>query len=64
LTDWGRAAFLERTGAAWAQFVDTGVQWINVVEDTGPEAALARYTAMLGGEVDPAEGLILSLKPG
>ncbi len=61
IADWERDGFLQKAGAAWAGFAGTGAGWIRVVEDRGPEAVVARYRAMLAGDVDPVEGLFLSM---
>ena len=58
---WGRAEFHTRLGAAWQAFARQGAEWVNVTNYAGPEAARARYLATLNGDIDPAQGQILTL---
>jgi hypothetical protein len=57
---WGAAGFESRLAAAWGNFIaSTG--WLRVVEAQGAETAVSYWQALAAGQIDPAEGLILSL---
>jgi hypothetical protein len=57
---WGAEGFESRLSAAWGSFIaSTG--WLCVVEAQGAAAAVAHWQALAAGDIDPAEGLVLSL---
>ena len=60
----GRAEFQTRLGAAWVDFAAPAKGWIRINQAAGPEAVLARYHAMLKGEIDPADGHYMTMKTG
>lgn len=53
-----------RIGVAWSQFIgqvaDGG--WVQIVKQTGPQAALEAYCAMLAGHIDARKGLVLGMQ--
>jgi Protein of unknown function (DUF2855) len=63
--DWGAAALQQRIGDAWAAFMrpvtDPQRPWLRVVHGRGADAVAAAYQRLLAGEVDPAEGHMLSV---
>ena len=63
--DWSAAGLQSRVGAAWDAFMqpvtDARPPWLQVVRGRGPAAVEACYNALLGGQVKPQEGHILSL---
>ena len=58
----GQAEFQKRLAAAWAGFIDSAGDWIEVSHYDGKDAVLARYLASQRGDIAPKEGHILSLK--
>jgi len=61
MKDWGGADYNARLGAAWLAFVDASGDWLKVERAAGREAVEKVYLEVLGGGVDPARGLLLSL---
>jgi hypothetical protein len=61
LKDLGPAEFHARLGKAWTAFTDDAARWITISRESGPDAVLACYQAMLKGEIDPAQGHYLSM---
>lgn len=59
--DWGPGDFFRRSAAAWADFIDTGAAWVQVVEETGADIVQRRWTDTLAGKVEPSKGLFLSM---
>ena len=59
--EWGPAGFEQRLSASWTRFVASTAPWLRVVEGHGGEAAIAAFKRLVAGDVDPAEGLILSI---
>lgn len=60
---WGRDGFATRLGDAWAAFI-AGVEgsrppWVRIVQRDGGDAMLASYLALLAGQADAGEGLML-----
>lgn len=60
--EWGPAELMERLGTAWAEFRDGCGKWLEVEHGYGKEALTRVYEATLSGQVNPAEGNILSLR--
>jgi Protein of unknown function (DUF2855) len=64
VTDWGGASLQQRMAAAWAAFMapvtDARQPWLHVVRGRGEAAIEACYAALLGGQVKPQDGHVLS----
>lgn len=63
LAVWGPAGFQTRLGEAWTGFLADAQGWVQVKTDTGSSAVEAAYRKMLEGQIDPSEGLYLSMHP-
>ncbi|MEL7099388.1 MAG: DUF2855 family protein [Pseudomonadota bacterium] len=61
IAEWGPAGLQARLAEAWGAFIAGADDWLRVVEETGPEAVQSRYARMLAGQMDPAEGYLLSI---
>ncbi len=65
VADWGGAGLQQRMAAAWAAFMkpvtDPRQPWLVVVRGQGEGAIEACYATLLGGQVKPQEGHVLSL---
>lgn len=61
LAEWGPAEFERRLGASWSGFTGYARGWLKVVEGRGADEVARQWTRMAGGDVDPREGLMLSL---
>ena len=61
LADWGPAEFERRIGESWAGFTGYARGWLKLVEGRGADEVARQWTRMAGGDVDPREGLMLSL---
>ena len=65
VADWGGPALQQRMAAAWAAFMkpvtDAHQPWLVVVRGRGEAAVEACYATLLGGQVKPQEGHILSV---
>lgn len=59
--DWGPAEFERRLGGSWSGFVDFAQDWLTLVERRGADEVARQWRRMAGGDVDPAEGIMLSL---
>ncbi|WP_426163626.1 DUF2855 family protein [Sandarakinorhabdus sp. DWP1-3-1] len=60
IAQWGAEGFEARLAAAWQRFIaSTG--WLEVVEASGAEAVAAHWQAVSAGQVDPAQGLVLTV---
>ena len=63
---WGRDVFDQRLDSAWQAFVARVERaddpWVRIVHHGGASATLAAYTALLDGQADAREGLMLSLR--
>ena len=59
----GLKEFMVRQGTAFVGFRESSDKWLKVRRSHGPEAVTNTYLAVLGGNVDPAEGQIVSLWP-
>ena len=64
VTDWGAADLNQRTGAAWAAFMQTltkpAAPWLTVVNGKGAAAVEAVYRELLSGHTQPQQGHVLS----
>jgi hypothetical protein len=63
IKQWGPEGFQTRLAKAWSAFAGPAAGWTTVTHHTGPEAAVERYKTTLAGNMDPAEGQIISLWP-
>ena len=61
VADWGPAEFERRLGESWNGFIDFARDWLKVVEGRGAEEVARQWRRMAGGDVDPAEGIMLSM---
>ena len=63
---WGPGGLQQRLGAAWAAFmqhIDGAAEpWVRIVERRGGDALLQAYGALVGGQADAGEGLMISLR--
>ena len=59
--DWGPAEFERRLGESWNGFVDFAQDWLTLVERRGAEEVARQWRRMAGGDIDPAEGIMLSM---
>jgi hypothetical protein len=57
---WGPEGFESRLATAWRSFIES-TGWLRVVEAQGPDAAMVHWQALAKGQIDPAEGLVLSI---
>jgi hypothetical protein len=57
---WGAEGFESRLTAAWNGFM-ASVGWLRVVEEAGAGKAAAHWRALAAGQIDPAEGLVLTV---
>ncbi len=60
MSDWGPAEFQRRVAEATRRFLDS-TGWLRLVEHRGPAAVERLYRSMVDGDVDPADGHMLSL---
>jgi hypothetical protein len=62
---WGPAELQARIAAAWTAFMkpvnDPAAPWLRVRSAHGPQAVQQACLALLDGQVDPHDGLMLSL---
>ena len=63
IADWGNTGFFARLAEAWGAFITT-TGWLRIVEQNGPDAVRLRYLAALQGQINPAEGEMLSMWAG
>jgi hypothetical protein len=61
LGDWGAVEFDRRLGDSWAGFVAFARDWLKVVDRRGADEVARQWRRMASGDVDPAEGMMLSL---
>lgn len=59
--EWGAQEFNKRMQAFLAGSIAASQGWMKVVEAHGLEALAARYGAMVDGEFNPTEGLVITL---
>lgn len=59
LKDWGQTGFDARLAAGWAAFVGSAAAWLRVETVDGLTAAQAAWVRMVGGDLDPAAGIIV-----
>lgn len=59
--EWGAEEFTKRMQAFLAGSIAASQGWMKVVEAEGLDALAARYGAMVDGQFDPTEGLIITL---
>lgn len=59
--EWGAEEFTKRMQAFLAGSIAASQGWMKVIEAQGLDALEARYGAMVGGQFDPTEGLIITL---
>ena len=59
--DWGVQGYVERLAEAWRTFSKPVGGWMEVVEESGPEAILRVWQEHLRGRADPAVGNVLSI---
>ena len=58
--DWGREELDRRFGEAWQRFAPVVEDWVDVVEQQGPEALREVWLEVLGGKSAPRTGHILT----
>jgi hypothetical protein len=61
--EWGRAGLGDRVGEAWRPYVEFSDEWVQLRHGFGPDAVEAAYLELVGGEIDPATGHVLSMWP-
>ncbi|WP_419813955.1 DUF2855 family protein [Glacieibacterium sp.] len=61
MAEWGAAGFEQRLADSWTAFVASTAPWLRTVEGHGPAAAMSAYARMVAGDIDPAEGIVLSI---
>ena len=61
MAEWGAAGFEQRLADSWTAFVASTATWLHIVDGHGPAAAMSAYARMVAGDVDPAEGIVLSI---
>ena len=59
--EWGAEEFTKRMQAFLAGSIAASQGWMKVIEEQGLDALAARYGAMVEGQFDPTEGLIITL---
>lgn len=59
--EWGAEEFTKRMQTFLAGSIAASQGWMKVIEAQGLDALEARYGAMVGGQFDPTEGLIITL---
>ena len=59
--DWGPGGVARRYAEAWAAFLPSVREWMEIVHGRGPDAVEDVYRELLEGDVDPAVGHMLSL---
>jgi hypothetical protein len=57
---WGPEGFESRLATAWRSFIES-TGWLRVVEAQGADAAMVHWQSLAKGQIDPAEGLVLSI---
>jgi hypothetical protein len=61
--EWGRTGLGDRVGEAWRRYVEFSDEWVQIRHGSGPEAVEAAYLELVGGQIDPTTGHILSMWP-
>lgn len=61
LAEWGPAEFERRLGDSWNGFVDFARRQLKMVEGRGADEVARQWRRMAGGDVDPGQGLMLSM---
>ncbi len=59
--DWGREGLERRLAEAWRPYVEWSEGWLEILEESGPEALQHAYLDLLDGRLDPAQAHVLSL---
>jgi uncharacterized protein DUF2855 len=59
--DWGREGLDQRFAEAWQRFAPVVDDWVDVVEQHGPEALRAVWLEVLAGRSTPRAGHVLTL---
>lgn len=59
--DWGREELDRRFGEAWQRFAPVVEDWVDIVEQHGPEALRAVWLEVLGGKSAPRTGHVVTL---
>ena len=59
--EWGPAEFERRLGESWSGFVGFARDRLRTVEGKGAAEVARQWQRMAGGDVDPAEGLMLTM---
>ena len=59
--EWGRKGYRDRLGAAWAGLLEVADDWVRFVEVDGLDGLGDTFLRMLGGELDPSEGLMIEV---
>ncbi len=60
VAEWGAAGFEARLGAAWAAFAGS-LGWLEVRELNGAAAVIEAWGALVGGRIDPKQGIVAGL---
>lgn len=60
ISEWGPQGFQDRVGKAWAAFLPSLGEWIQVERSAGKEATQSVYLQTLAGKARPDRGYILS----
>ncbi len=67
---WGREGLQQRLATAWSQFIQRvsassgqGPAWVQIVSRQGASAVQNSYAALLAGQADAREGVMLSMCP-
>ena len=61
LGEWGATAFQTRVADAMRRFLGSAARWLRIIEGRGPAALESTYRAIVGGQIDPAEGHVIAL---
>ena len=59
--EWGRKGYRDKVGAAWADLLEVADDWVRFVEVDGLDGLGDAFLQMLGGELDPAEALMIEV---
>jgi hypothetical protein len=60
VAEWGAAGYEARLLAAWNGFA-ASLGWLRVVEEAGAERVATHWRALAAGQIDPAQGLVLTV---
>jgi hypothetical protein len=61
-SEWGSGEFMRRYDESWGAFLPTVERWMRIQHRSGRDDIEAVYRRTLAGDVDPAVGLMLSLR--